>query len=67
MPVFSLRASTLAFGTTDPVESFTVPVIVERSDWAKALAHAMNTSAGSQALGLRTKFMRFSSESLSWG
>jgi hypothetical protein len=36
VPVASLRTVTFAFGTEDPVASFTNPVMEPKSDWAKA-------------------------------
>src|ERR1051325_9860596 len=44
-PVASLRTASFALGTADPDGSLIVPVIVDRSDWAKAEANVSRHTA----------------------
>src|ERR1051325_6034933 len=44
-PVASLRTASFALGTADPEGSLIVPVIVGRSDWAKAEANVSRHTA----------------------
>src|SRR5258708_17239719 len=47
-PVASLRTVTVAFGMTEPLGSFTKPVIDPRSDWANKARDASATKSAAR-------------------
>src|SRR5258705_478181 len=58
MPVFSLRSTTLAPGTTEPEASLTATVIVPVSSWAgEAMANSGMTAMAASRKGFRCELL----------